>query len=368
MFATSTFVFSEAAMPKCTGCGAEIEPVAFCPFCGATQAGPAAAPDAPAESVELRGKGSRESGFGREMNTFSCKSCGAKVSYDPSVKALACAYCGSSYVIEQKETAEGERPNRLVAFGFGHEDAEKKFWQWLGKGLFRPRDLTKKSSINDIRGVYMPFWAFDVDADSSWTADAGYHYNEKEPYTEKDAQGRSETKYRDVQKTRWQPANGNRRGRYDDWLVSASKGLDQEWVAKIVPFDLAQAKPYNASYLAGFAAENPSINAPQGQVTAQKELQVKEKDACAKMVPGDTQRNLNVFTRFGNWTYDLTLLPLWIAAYRYKDKVYRFLVNGQTGEVQGSAPFSWLKLIIVILIGLGVIGGAAAAYALLGQR
>ncbi len=362
-------------MPKCTGCRADIEATTTtCPYCGtAVGAAPAATPEAPAapptatssSTGELQAKGAAGSGYGREVNTFSCKSCGAKVSYDPSVKALACAYCGSAYVIEKSEMPESERPSRVVPFAFGREDAEKKFWTWLGKGFFRPRDLTKGSSINEIRGVYMPFWAFDADADSSWSADAGYYYYVKEPYTEKDAQGHTQTKYRDVRHTRWEPARGSHRGRYDDWLISASKGLDQEWVAKIVPFDMAQAKPYSGDYLAGYGAENPSIKPSEAQNIAQKELQEKEVEACGKMVPGDTQRNLNVSTRFSNWAYDLAILPLWIAAYRYKGKVYRFLVNGQTGEVQGTAPFSWLKLILVILIAAGVIGGGVAIYTLL---
>ncbi|NLH49218.1 MAG: zinc ribbon domain-containing protein, partial [Myxococcales bacterium] len=317
---------------------------------------------------ELRVKNPGQSGIDRVMKTFSCKACGAKVSYDPSVKALACAYCGSSYVIEEEQAAFAERPNRIVPFAFDKTQAEQRFWKWLGKGFFRPRDLTKKSALNEIRGVYMPFWAFDADAYSNWSADAGYHYYEKEAYTEKDQQGHTVTKYRDVQKTRWQPASGAHSAHYEDFLVSASKGLDQEWVNKIAPFELTQAKSYNGDYLAGFAAENPSIDPAGGRGTAAVELQKKETAECARLVPGDTHRNLNVRSSFANWNYDLALLPLWISAFLYKDKVYRFLVNGQTGEVQGSAPFSWLKLILVLLIAAGVIGGATLVALLLGQQ
>lgn len=365
-------------MPKCRNCTATIEPgVAACPFCGTTDPVAAAAPPPepsptptaapPVDDAPPRPKGQGGSGFGREMKTFSCSSCGAKVSYDPGLKTLACAYCGSTYVIESAASEQTERPERLVAFAHDQPHAEKLFWQWLGKGFFRPRDITKKSAISEIRGVYLPFFAFDADAESDWTADAGYHYTVQEAYTTKDEKGNTVTKHRNVQKTRWQPARGDHAAHYEDWLISASKGLTQDWVAKIVPFDMARAEQYDAGYLAGFAAENPSIQAPVAKQTAHGELVVQEERACDQMVPGDTHRNLRVSSVLRNWSYDLVMLPLWIAAFRYKGKVYRFLVNGQTGEVQGNAPFSYLKLILVILGSAALIGGGVLLYHLFGK-
>jgi DNA-directed RNA polymerase subunit RPC12/RpoP len=378
-------------MPTCPSCTAAVDPgEATCPYCGSQMAAAdqppagdpspdvdpapvAPAPERGSQSVvvddegKLQSKGSGQAGFGREMKTFSCSSCGAKVSYDPALATLACAYCGSNYVIENQTDEKTERPSRVAPFVHAREKAEELFWKWLGKGFFRPRDLTKKSTISDIKGMYMPFFAFDADAESNWSADAGYHYTVQESYSAKDEKGNSVTKHRNVQKTRWEPASGRHAAHYEDWLVSASKGLDQEWLRKIEPFDLVAAKPYSADYLAGFAAENPSIDGHVAQDTARVELNGKEERACGEMVPGDTQRNLQVRSVLRNWNYDLALLPLWIAAYRYKGEVYRFLVNGQTGEVQGSAPFSYLKLVVVILLAAGVIGGGVLLYQLFGR-
>ncbi len=362
-------------MAQCGSCGASIEDdVKTCPYCGAENSVADAPGEAGSQAVEitdegkLQPKGEGGSGFGRKMKTFSCNSCGAKVSYDPALKTLACAYCGSTYVIEQEQSEETERPSRIIPFVHEQHKAEELFWKWLGKGFFRPRDLTKKSAISEIRGLYMPFFAFDSDADSSWSADAGYHYYEKEPYTVKDDKGNTRTEYRDVQKTRWQPAGGRHDAHYEDWLVSASKGLDQEWVRKIVPFHMNDAKSYNSDYLAGFAAENPSIGPDVGRQTAKGEIQHQEEQECVAMVPGDTHRNLRVRSVFRNWHYDQVMLPLWISAYRYKGEVYRFLVNGQTGEVQGNAPFSWLKLVMLILGIAGAAGAVALLYSLFGGQ
>ena len=84
--------------------------------------------------------------------------------------------------------------------------------------------------------------------------------------------------------------------------------------------------------------------------TALKIIQAQVRSACAQQVPGDTHRNLQVKTAFSNMTYKHVLFPVWMASYRYNDKVYHFLVNGQTGEVQGEAPISWIKVALVVAI------------------
>lgn len=255
----------------------------------------------------------------------------------------------------------------MIPFGFDRAKAEGLFRKWLGKGWFRPSDLRSKSALTEIRGVYLPFWAFDADADSTWSADAGYYYEEQEAYTGKDEKGNSVTKYRTVRKTRWQPASGEHRAHYEDWLVPATHGLDPDFVNRIYPFQTEKARAYNSDYLAGFAAENPSLKAAEAQQTASGELTGQEEKACTNQVPGDTQRNLRVSTRLGRWSYDQIMLPIWISAYRYKDKLYRFLVNGQTGEVQGGAPTSWLKVAVAILIAAGLIGAAVALIVIFGK-
>ena len=81
----------------------------------------------------------------------------------------------------------------------------------------------------------------------------------------------------------------------------------------------------------------------------QQIIEERVRAACGQRVPGDTYRNLQVDTAFSNLRYKHVLFPVWIASYRYKDKIYHFLVNGQTGEVQGQAPISWIRVALVIL-------------------
>jgi DNA-directed RNA polymerase subunit RPC12/RpoP len=295
-------------------------------------------------------------GWDRPSVSMSCKSCGATISSETGV-AGKCTYCGSPYVTQSAPRADLIRPETLIPFRVDKNKANDLFKHWLGTGWFTPSNLTELSRLHLIKGVYTPFWTYDTNAHSSWTAESGYYYYVTETYTVT-VNGRRETRTRQVQKVRWVPSAGQRQGFYNDVLVPASKGMNQELILKIYPFDLNQLVPYKPEFLSGFMAEEYGVDLHQGWVTAQNTVASTERDKCGREVPGDTHRFLRVQTSFNNITYKHILLPVWIAAYEYKAKTYHFLINGQTGEVQGFKPISWAK------VALFVAGVAAAVAAL----
>jgi hypothetical protein len=249
------------------------------------------------------------------------------------------------------------RPETVVPFKIDSENARRRFRTWLGKGFFRPSNLKKIGRVDMLRGVYTPFWTYDCHAFSNWTAMSGYHYYVTETYTSYQG-GKAVTRTRQVRKTRWVPSSGSRDGYYDDVLVLASRGLNYELVNKIYPFHLEHLEPYRPEFLSGFGAEEYAIDVRQGWGYGMQKVKRKERDMCARAVPGDTHSNLNVHTTFQNVMYKHILLPVWVASYEYKGKRYHFLVNGQTGEVQGFAPISWAKVAGVALAILGIVAGA----------
>jgi hypothetical protein len=108
--------------------------------------------------------------------------------------------------------------------------------------------------------------------------------------------------------------------------------------------------PYKSDYLSGWGAEAYTIGLKDAWGTGQEIIEREVHVACSREVPGDTQRNLRVRTAYSNMTYKHVLFPVWLASYRYRDKVYQFLVNGQSGEVQGEAPISWIKVALVVIL------------------
>jgi hypothetical protein len=160
--------------------------------------------------------------------------------------------------------------------------------------------------------------------------------------------GQSVTRERQVQETDWFPASGAREGSYSWELVSASKGLDQKWVDAVEPFNFGELRAFRPEYLLGRGAEECALDRASAQEVARRIVESKEEGECARLVPGDTHRDLRVSTSLEDVTARLLFLPVWLAAFYYKDKVYRFVVNGQTGKVTGEAPVSYAKVAMVV--------------------
>ncbi|MBI3961662.1 MAG: zinc ribbon domain-containing protein [Deinococcus sp.] len=293
-------------------------------------------------------------GWGTERRAIKCQNCGAVTTFEPGQVAAKCQFCDSSHVVEEKNRRGVIRPESLLPFSVDKNTALQRFSAWLGRGWFRPGNLKHLASLDQLHGIYLPFWTFDADTSSRWRAQAGYHYYTAERYTTTE-NGRPVTKTRQVQHTRWVWTAGSHAAFYDDQLVFASGGVNRNQARAIEPFDLKKLVPYRPEYLAGWTAEEYQVDLRQGWNTGKEQIQAKIRAECSRMVPGDTQRFLSVNTTFRKVTFKHVLLPVWVAAYRYGAKLYQCLINGQTGEVQGQAPVSLPKVLLAVLAGIALV-------------
>ncbi|HET9238650.1 MAG TPA: hypothetical protein VFO10_15420 [Oligoflexus sp.] len=297
-------------------------------------------------------------GYGLETRTVSCQNCGAIVSLDIHLTATHCSFCSSNQVLELKDHRQVIRPESVVPFSIGEKVINELFSRWVRSLWLRPNALKRLARISEVRGVYIPYWVFDAKVHSDWQALAGYYYYETEHYTERAADGRIEHKTRQVQKVRWVPAAGSRTDVYDEFLICASQGLSQDLAARLQTFDTSFLKPYEPEYLVGWCAEEYQIGLNDSWQRAVALMEQEQMRRCSGDVPGDTQSGLHVQNEFSEERFKHVLLPIWISAYRYRERTFQFLVNGQTGEVQGKAPLSIWKitfLVLVILIVLVVV-------------
>jgi len=292
-----------------------------------------------------------ETGYGDNKRSIKCESCGAVNTVDANVISTECAFCGSNQVVPQEQVAQVIKPESLLPFQVDQAKAATLFRSWLGRGFFRPTPVKRiaKDASAKLQGVYLPFWTFDAYTSSWWRAEAGYYYYVTEQYWTTDDKGNRVQKSRQVQKVRWEPASGFLPLAFDDVLAPATDSLERDMIERIYPFDTGALVLYKPEYLSGWGAEAYTLNLRQGWDTGQQIIEERVRQACGQEVPGDTYRNLQVDTAFSNLRYKHVLFPVWIASYRYKDKVYHFLVNGQTGEVQGQAPISWIRVTLVVL-------------------
>jgi DNA-directed RNA polymerase subunit RPC12/RpoP len=348
----------------CAKCGANLSWDAgkrsmACPFCGHAQPMPTQPTTAIQEIPLEAGIAAAPKGLGTQVTTVQCKDCGATVNVGEGERTAQCAFCGSKQVLQIQTDANAIRPESLVPFQIDKATANRRFGTWLAGLWFRPNDLKKMAQVQEMGGVYVPFWTFDAKVDSDWTAERGWHYYETEVYTAYE-NGQQVTRTRQVQRTRYEPAWGSRRGDFhDDVLVCASRGLPAALVEKFSTFNTKQLVPYQPHYLAGWRAESYAVDLMSGHGVARNKIIQTQERYCSSDVGGDTHRSLVVNNRFYAETFKHVLLPIWIAAYRYNTKVYRFLVNGQTGEVTGEAPYSFWKIFffcLAIAAAVGVIG------------
>ena len=328
-----------------------------CPFCGHSMPVPTTT-DAVKEHDLLRtlqDDSGKAHGYGTNVKAINCKSCGATVNVPPNVTSTQCPFCGSNQVIEQKPDPKLIQPESVVPFGVDEATAHRKFRDWLGQGWFHPNDLKALGGGQKLRGVYLPFWTFDAHAESSWQAESGDYYYETEWVTVT-RDGKQVREQRQVQKVRWYWTSGHHSGEYDDVLVYATRSINVKILQKIYPYDTQKLLTYKPDFLAGWSAEAYQIPLAEAWPLGRDILYSHERSACDSLVPGDTHRNLSVSTDLSQLTYKHVLLPVWVASYRYNNKTFQFMINGQTGKVQGEKPISAIKVAIAVIVALIVIG------------
>jgi len=317
----------------CAQCGHPVEPLdRFCPACGATQ--------------EAASSGAQAA---LPQRHFRCQSCGAEVALDPDQRSYTCPFCDSNYVVEFTLDQTGRQPPEfIIGFAITPQQAQEAFRQWLRQNSwFRPSDLTIASVAEKLRGVYLPFWSFSMLARSQWSASIGEHWWRTETYTTTE-NGKTVIKTRQVQETEWWGLAGRHHRYHGGYLVSGSRGLSQDQALRLYPFQLPALRRYVPYFLAGWLSEEYSIQREAALQLCQNEFFAREQRHIGQFLPGDTYSDLQVQTHFEDVNSDLILLPVYLLSYRYRDKVYRFLLNGQTGKSAGDKPLSWRKILLLI--------------------
>ncbi len=342
----------------CDNCGASMEwdPVAdalTCSYCEHVVVVPRDEGEVVERSLAEADDAAR--GFGVEVRVAHCDGCGAKVSYDEASTSNVCVYCGEATVLAQEANRNVLRPESLVPIDVDRAKVHENFRKWIRGLWFRPNALKQVAKFEAV-GIYVPFWTFDCDVHSDWSADAGYYYYVTVSYTVT-VNGKPQVRTRQERRTRWRPAWGQRDDRYDDLLVLASRGLSSDLVEELGDFDTSALVPYKPHYLAGWRAEEYRVDLEGGWELGRESVRDNQRRLCSRDVPGDTQRNLRVKNHISNVRWKHILLPIWSLQYRFKKKTYTVLVHGQTGRVAGTAPLSWIKITVAVLAVVGAVGG-----------
>ncbi|MEP5758048.1 MAG: TFIIB-type zinc finger domain-containing protein [Litoreibacter sp.] len=291
-----------------------------------------------------------------ETRTSTCTNCAAEVSFDPSSHAMECPFCATP-IVTDTGVHRHIKPKGLLPFVLEERVAHDAMNNWLGRLWFAPsglQDYARKG--RKMTGIYVPFWTYDAATRTHYHGQKGIVYYETRHVRDSEGNMRA----RQVAKTRWHSVKGSVSRQFDDILVLGSRSLPEKHTRALAPWDLSELTPYSPEYLAGFRAEGYTIDLENGYDDARQQMDRRIERDIRFDIGGDKQRIQGSQTDVRNLTFKHILLPIWVAAYKYRGKSYRFVVNGQTGAVEGERPYSTIKIALAVIALLLVI--AAAAY------
>jgi LSD1 subclass zinc finger protein len=333
----------------CGGCGAKLSFAPGtrelkCEFCGTRNS--IAENDERVEELDfeefLKALEGREETV--EDEVVKCEKCGAEQQLPDHHFAAHCSFC-SAPVVSKSYARRHVKPKAIVPFQVDRARAQDAFRRWV-KGLWlAPKELKRYAQSDAaMTGTYLPYWTYDCSTDSTYQGERGEDYYTTETYTTRGPSGQTVTKARQVKHTNWSPASGRVQRFHDDILVMGSQSLPHRLRGAANSWNLEALVPYQPEFVSGYRAEAYQIGLREGYPIAKQTIDAQVHQLIRQDIGGDQQRVHQVSTQYADVRFKHVLLPVWISAYRFRDKTFRFLVNGQTGEVAGESPLSWFKV------------------------
>ncbi len=299
--------------------------------------------------------------LGSTEELLKCPNCAAQFDLDESVHSGDCPFCGTSVVTSTGEIHEFS-PQALLPFAIDKEEAFRAYTKWIKSRWFAPSKLKNHArESKSLKGVYIPYWTYDSDTETSYTGQRGDVYYVRQMVTVME-NGRYVRRSRMVPKVRWTPVSGRTNRHFDDVLIGATKTLPRKITDWLEPWDLESLVPYTEEYLSGFQSEVYQVALDEGFSFAERVMQQTIRRDVTQAIGGDQQRIRRMHTSHSDTTFKHVLLPLWTAAFTFNDKTYRFVVNGRNGKTRGERPYSVIKIALAGIAVAAVVVTAAVTF------
>ena len=273
-------------------------------------------------------------GWGTSRKELVCDACGAQISLPDGALAASCPFCASNKVIHHRAAQDLLRPRFLVPFQIEENRCQKIVREWLGSTWLVPKDLRRMAVVTSFTPMYLPYWTFASMAAAEWKAQVG----------------RTET-YRSGGKTKrrtvWRWENGQVVQDFSDLLVRGTNHVSLHLLAEVGEFELDALVPYEAKFLAGMQAQAYEVGMESAWKVARKDMREETKQKCRSQASTNKIRNFSMHLDFKDESWRYILLPVYINTYRFENKPYQLLINGQSGEIAGQRPADWRKIGLV---------------------
>lgn len=278
-------------------------------------------------------------GWGEARKEIECQSCGAIVTLPVEALTSTCAFCGSNRVIQRQASQDLLRPRHLVPFKVDPGACQPLTHQWLQSSWMAPSGLKQLSRLAEFTGIYLPYWTFDAVTNATWRAEVGH------TRTRRHHDGRE---WREHTEIVWRWETGHVRQEIDDLQLEGTGRISHVLLERLKGFDLSQLAPYEPKYLAGLHAQAYDIPLEKAWETARQKMRDQTRQACIAQASTPRVRNFSMDLDFSEELWRYILLPVYVASYRYQEKTYQVMVNGQSGAVSGQCPVDWNKVWLVV--------------------
>ena len=259
------------------------------------------------------------------LRVYVCKSCGGEIVGDENTAATSCPYCGNPVVVMGQFSGD-LKPDYVIPFKLDKKAAKAGLENHLkGKPLL-PKVFKEQNHIDEIKGIYVPFWLFDTDVDAS----IRYRATKVRVWSDKE--------YNYTQTSFFHVFRGGNIG-FERVPVDGSSQMPDDLMESIEPFDFSEAVDFQTAYLAGYLADRYDVDADQSIERANQRVRTSTEEAFAATVQGyATVKAEGSTIRLSNGVAKYALYPVWILNTSWEGKNYLFAMNGQTGKFVGDLP------------------------------
>ena len=259
------------------------------------------------------------------LRTYVCESCGGEIVGNKNMAATSCPFCDNPVVIKG-QFAGGLRPDLVIPFKLDKKAAKEALKKhYAGKKLL-PKVFKNENHIDEIKGIYVPFWLFDAEAHGHMT------------YKATRVRSWSDSEYYHTQTMHFQLVRAGTLP-FKNVPVDGSSKLDDELMESLEPFDMGEAVDFETAYLAGFLADRYDVNADSSIARANVRIKATTEEAFRGTVSGySTVIRQSSSVQLKNSSSQYALYPVWLLNTTWRGKKYTFAVNGQTGKIVGDLP------------------------------
>lgn len=294
----------------------------------------------------------KESGSGEwqekeleNLTAYICQSCGGEIITSNETGAMRCPYCDNTVVVLSK-FEDTFRPDYILPFKLDKAKAEEAYANHLKGKRLAPKLFKEQNHIEEIKGIYVPFWLYNCDANGS----ASYQATRVRMWSDHSYEY-SETSYYQVLRSG--------KMQFEKIPADASKKMPDDLMDSLEPYDYSELVDFDTAYMAGYLADKYDVTADENIPRVNERIKTTLASELRKSVDyysTITQTNLQVNSENGDISY--VLLPVWLLNTTYKGEKYIFGMNGQNGKFVGNIPMD--KGIFWRWFG-GIFGGCLAA-------